>query len=219
MAPPSAPSCDGTQAVRGRGRAVFELTHILLPYLFVLATPGPNLFLVLRASMAPAMRPALETASGIALGAGVAAFCAGFVTAGMPQSPLVEIAGRVIVAVLLLRMGWRTLRAGTRPGMPTAPATQDRHFITGLMTALCNPMSISFFAGVFIGYIPGKGPLVWIPASLTVMAEAGLWFLVLAALFRHRRFRRAFLLSEPYLRPVIGCALLIFAGKMIAPLI
>lgn len=198
---------------------MLPLPDIVLPYLLVLATPGPNLLLVLRASMAPVARPAIETSLGIAMGAGLAAFCAGFVTIGLPQGQVVETAARILVALLLFRIGLRTLRAGNTSVTTAGTEPTGRYFCNAVLTALCNPVSISFFAGIFLGHLPDRGSLAWLPACLTIMVVAASWFLLLSTILRHPRFRRAFQFSEQYLRVVIGSALFVFAGSMIVPLL
>lgn len=195
--------------------------ELALPYLLVMATPGPNLLLVLRASLEPTARAASAAALGIACGASLAAALA-ILGAGL-LSGLGGLEGlaRLVFVALLARAGWRSLRRAWSGRRETAPAEARRagHFRLGLLGAVSNPLTVPFFAGFFLGRVPpGDGVAVAV-ACLSVFLLAGGWFLMLGRLLALPRWRGLYLRGGARMEAAIGIALLACAASALWPLL
>lgn len=188
-------------------------------YALVLAAPGPNLLVVLRASLA-GRGSAGSAACGIACGAGLAALAAMLLAAWLREDLMtgmhvIEVAGRLVFAALMTRMGWRSLRRAIRRAAPASPdveATQMRaHFRLGLIAALSNPLTVPFFAGFFLGHPETRDPAIALLACALIMGMAGVWFsavgLTLARGGWHGRLG-----AHRWPEALIGCGLLLYGG-------
>ncbi|KMO11083.1 hypothetical protein [Methylobacterium platani] len=152
------------------------LGPLVAAYAPVLAAPGPNLLVVLRASVAvPGWGPVVA-ALGVACGAGLAAAFVGFGAALLPGGRLVTGLGTALFTLLMLRAAYRL--ASGRAGLAGDPArlAPGRHagtFALGLGAALTNPVSLSFFAGFFLAH-PGRDAVP--VAGAAVFCMAATWF-------------------------------------------
>ncbi|WP_053080512.1 LysE family transporter [Methylobacterium variabile] len=152
------------------------LGPLLTAYAPVLAAPGPNLLVVLRASVAAPGRGTLLAALGVACGAGLAAALAGLGASLVPAGPLVTGLGTVLFAALMLRAALRL--ASGRAGLADdparlAPGRDAGSFALGLGAALTNPVSLAFFGGFFLAH-PGRAAVPVVGAVVFCMAAT--WF-------------------------------------------
>ncbi|TNC12825.1 hypothetical protein FF100_14295 [Methylobacterium terricola] len=152
------------------------LGPLVTAYAPVLASPGPNLLVVLRASIAAPGRGPLVAALGIACGAALAAGFAGLGASLMPAGRLVTGIGTALFAFLMLRSALRLVSG--RAGLPNDPARlvpgrDAGTFVLGLGAAVTNPVSLAFFTGFFLAH-PGRSALPVAGAAVFCMAAA--WF-------------------------------------------
>ncbi|MFH6781040.1 MULTISPECIES: LysE family transporter [Methylobacterium] len=152
------------------------LGPLVTAYAPVLASPGPNLLVVVRASVAAPGRGPLVAALGVACGAALAASFAGLGASLLPAGRLVTGLGTALFAFLMLRAALRLIsgRAG-RPDDPArlAPGRDAGTFALGLGAALTNPVSLAFFTGFFLAH-PDRAALPL--AGAAVFCMAALWF-------------------------------------------
>lgn len=193
------------------------LTSLLLPlavsYALVLAVPGPNLLVVLRAGLGPSTRGALPAAFGIACGATLASVLAASCTALLPSGRVIECLGATVFAVLMARAGLRMLTGeALRAVEPArlAPGRRAASFLLGLGAAASNPVTFSFFAGFFLAH--ARTPAALGLACLVVFAMAAAWFSAIGLLVSRPACRRLAAAGGGWVRYGIAAALLACAG-------
>jgi threonine/homoserine/homoserine lactone efflux protein len=152
------------------------LGPLFTAYAPILAAPGPNLLVVLRASVAAPGRGPVVAALGVACGAGLAAAFAGLGASLLPAGRLVTGFGTTVFVLLMLRAAYRLARG--RAGLPDdptrfAPGHDIGTFALGLGAAVTNPMSLAFFAGFFLAH-PDRAAVP--VAGATVFCMAATWF-------------------------------------------
>ncbi|MFE1601116.1 LysE family transporter [Methylobacterium sp. ID0610] len=187
------------------------LGSLATSYALVLAVPGPNLLVVLRASVVAPGRDTVLAALGVACGAAVATALAAGCASLLPSGPLGRLLGSVVFAVLLARAALRMLMgtAGA-PVDPTrlAPSRGGATFALGLVAAASNPVTIPFFAGFFTaeahGLMPNAAPL----ACLLVFAMAATWFGFVGFVLSRPPLRRLVAAGGRWMRLGIAGALL-----------
>lgn len=195
------------------------LAGIFAVHALALASPGPNVLVVMRAALGDSRRAgiltALGVASGTALWAGAALFGLGLVFARVPA---LGVALRWIGGLYLLWLGWRLwcgardkATAFARLGTTQAALRQSdaRAFGQGLLTNLTNPKALVFFVGIFAALLPPSAPLsVKLGATCIVVANATLWHVALACLFSARRTRDTYARIKPWVDRLAGTALI-----------
>lgn len=193
------------------------LASLAAPYALILAAPGPNLLIVLRASLAPSFLRPVAAALGIACGAALAAAAASCSASLMLRSTGLEYVGAGAFSAILIRSALRLLFPRPDPptasGQPTAPRRGLGVFALGLFAALSNPMSIPFFISFFVSHPTFQTGLATAFACLMVFLMATLWFGAIGLVFStsaarnlHGRAGRAFQIGLAVL--MIGCAVL-----------
>lgn len=195
---------------------------LAVPYAMVLATPGPNLLVMVQASLMRPARGAPAAAVGIACGATLAVAVAALGTAVLPPGRGFEVGGRLVFAFLLARAGAQTLRSSLHgDGLGRAAQGRSRHgpFRLGLFTALSNPLTVPFFAGFFLAQA-GNGVLsrAAAPCAL-VFLMAGGWFGAIGALLSHSRSGALLDLARSRLEPVVGLGLVGYAAVTLWPVL
>lgn len=168
------------------------LLSYFLAYMLVLATPGPNMLLVGGIAALRGFRRAAPLAAGLASGVGLLG-CAVFLAAGLlPNGGVWSVLSPLASAALLIFLGLRTCAAKAPDGMARPPAASGGEVGLGLTTALCNPVSCSFFASQFLGPLGDLPPAL---AALLIAATAGLALcklLLVAALMARPAIRSVF---------------------------
>jgi len=189
------------------------IASIAAPYALILAAPGPNLLVVLRASMVPSLARPVAAALGIACGAttaaALAAYSASFV---LPMKGLESLATMVFSAILV-RSALRLLFHKPKPADPEALIATRRIssvFALGLFAALSNPMSIPFFISFFVANPVFQTSLPL--ACFIVFAMASVWFSAIGVLFAQSAARNLVGQSWLYFSHglgllMIGCAI------------
>lgn len=152
-------------------------------YALVLVTPGPNLLIVLRASITPPRQKVVSATFGVALGAALAA-ALGLVSASMAIfDERVERIAAVLFAALLLWSSYRLIwpRRRSNPAAPPSSVGIIRTFAIALAAAASNPVTLSFFTSLFVAH-----PVLRLEAGtvlLTVFAMVASWFLLVGLFF------------------------------------
>ena len=201
------------------------LSALVPAYGLVLASPGPNLLVVLRASLSRCVTTTAAAALGVGLGAGLAAFAALVAAQGLTGGDPgvlweLEFAGRLIFVLLLARAGWRSLR---RAGMalshrPVAQVRPGAGFRLGLFAAMGNPVTLSFFAAFFLGH-PETRPLpVALAACGVTLVMAAVWFTLVGLVVIQASGRDVFMGCRRWAETAVGFGMLAYAGFAAWPL-
>ena len=194
------------------------LIHVFtVPYGLMLALPGPNAIVVVRASLTGSCASATSAAFGVACGATVSLGLAAALASFVPAVKAVEIVGTAVFAAILVRAAIRTLRGAARQ-----PVDPDRLLVRhdasafglGLAAALTNPMSVPFFMSFFLTEAPRLGEARWLVFGVAFLM-AFVWFAGLGLVFAGETARRFYLAGRRPLEAVIAVSLLVFAGRAI----
>lgn len=177
-------------------------------WLAALASPGPDLLLVLKTGWSAGRRAALAAACGIVSGIAlwVAAALAGL-AALLAVYPAVDIGLRIAGGLVLLWIGVGGLRAWWRgrgsgkagaSSSPTAsevPARDSRGWFTaGLLTNATNPKALVFFGAILAPLLPADVTVGWAAGTFAMMTAIALaWFCALAVAATLGPVRRAVL--------------------------
>src|SRR6185436_2396747 len=149
----------------------------------LIATPGPNVALIVGTSLTHGIRTGLMAVAGVNVGVMIQL---GVVAAGL--SWIVELfsqnfdAIRFIGAAYLLFLGIQTLWRARKPSVP-APLSPERAFARGFAVAFANPKTLIFqaaFLPQFLTNGEGRQAQLWLlAASFGFIAAAGdtLWAL------------------------------------------
>ena len=159
---------------------VFVVTSALL-----IATPGPNVALIVGTSLRHGVRTGLTTVAGVGCGtilqlAAVAAGLSSVVDLIARHFDAVRYAG----AAYLIVLGVQQLLARTKDeAQPAAPPSRERAFARGFAVAFANPKTLIFQAAFLPQFLPhgeGSGAALWLLAgTYAVIAVTGdtLWAL------------------------------------------
>ncbi|MBR0667084.1 LysE family transporter [Roseomonas hellenica] len=201
------------------------LSGLIPAYALVLSSPGPNLLLIIRASLSGSPGATVAAASGIGIGAGVAASCAVLAASLVSLQGAVldwaEAAGRVVFALLLIRSGWRTLRRVGSVADATSASPEIRHaaqFRLGAVAAMSNPLTVPFFAAFFLAHRETRELPVAIAACSLVALMATGWFIAVGMLLVRSGWRMRMSSNARWPEAAIGCAFFLCAGAAIWPL-
>jgi len=191
---------------------VFVLATALL-----IATPGPNVALIVGTSLRHGPRTGLMAVAGVNAGvmiqlAVVAAGLAWIVEMFSRNFDLIRFAG----AAYLLVLGVQTLWKARKP-VPPQPLSAQRAFSRGFAVAFANPKTLIFQAAFLPQFLTdgeGRQAQLWLLAAtfwiITVLGDA-IWVLC-AARLRAAVSGRAQLIADR----VSGCILIAGAGVLLA---
>ncbi|HWK48063.1 MAG TPA: LysE family transporter [Stellaceae bacterium] len=194
---------------------------LALPYASVLVVPGPNLLLVTRASIYSSRRFPANVVLGIASGATLAAAIGGSGAALFPAGQIAEIIGTFIFAALLIKAAIGLIFTSRRGAdLSTRPAELERRtaFLTGLFTALFNPVSISFFGALFLHHPDLRTGSSMIIACFVIFFMASAWFAIVGTLLAVPRCRRYVTSAGSLLPYTVAVALVVCAMSTLAHL-
>ena len=195
---------------------VFVVASALL-----IATPGPNVALIVGTSLRYGARSGLTTVAGVNFGlvlqlAAVAAGLAWIVELFARHFDLIRYAGAAYLAIL----GLQQLLARAKPdaGEPV-PLRHDRAFMRGLAVAFANPKTLIFHAAFLPQFLAGgdNGAQLWLlAATYAVIAGIGdTIYAIFAARARAAVSGRAQRIADKASGAVLlgGAAVLLAAGR------
>lgn len=183
-------------------------------------SPGPDLAVVTRQTLAHGRAAGVRTALGIASGISVHIAYALFGLAwAIERYPPLLTGLRYVGALLLLWIGWGALRA--RPAAGQAPAAAParaaaRDFGIGFLTNALNVKAMLFFVALCSAVITGAAS---VPLRLALGAwmifATGLWFCFVAWTLGHPRVRARLQAYGHWIDRVMGAILLLLGGAML----
>lgn len=172
-------------------------------YLLILASPGPNFFILSQLALDGRHREARHVVFGITTGSITWAVMAlaGLATL-LAQHAWLASAVRLLGAVYLVWYGGRLLMAAAAPAAARKPNAPPRDttgtpldaYRTGLLTNLGNPKGAAFWTSVFAAAFPAHAPAWLYPVTLLLIATMSLtWHLGITVLFASQPLRTAYL--------------------------
>lgn len=184
-------------------------------------SPGPNLLVVVQASLSGGR------AAGVAAGLGVALGDSLYAALGLAgMSALIEVGGTLFAAVkiaggaYLVWFGWQLARGPGAAAAAWAGTTSRqslrRYFRRGLVTDLANAQTVLFFASIFAVTLHADTPLfarvlAWSGIVLASIA----WRLALSTAFSRARVRAAYARAERALERLAGIALMALGARLV----
>ena len=191
-------------------------------------SPGPNLLVVVQASLGAGRRAGiaagLGVASGDALYAGLGLFgmAALIAKGGLLFSVIKVVGGAYLVwyACGLLRGRAPIQMEPAAPGLPgrnEAPGLRPgQYFRRGLITDLANPQTVLFFASIFSITLTPATPL-WakVLAWVGIVLVSLLWRVFLSHAFSVARVRRGYARAQGVMERLVGAALGVFGARLI----
>ncbi len=200
------------------GHSLFAI--VAAAHALAVMSPGPDLAIVTRQTLAHGWAAGLRTALGIAAGIGVHVAYALFGLAwAIHQYPPLLTMLRYSCALLLLWIGWRALRAGP-PSMAAAAAPTTRaaarDFGIGFLTNALNVKAMLFFVAL-CSVVISAGASVRLRLALGgwMIFATGLWFCFVAWTLGHPRVRARLLAHGHWLDRVMGAILLLLGCAML----
>ena len=203
---------------------VSSLLLIAGVYLLVLASPGPNFFILSQMALNGRRKEARYVVLGLTTGSifWVVLALAGVATL-LAQHPLLAYSVRLLGAAYLIWYGARLLWSAIKPAGHTSDASlpasgQIAHvahavaYRTGLLTGVTNPKGAAFWTSAFAALFPATAPLWFYFATVAMVAGLSLvWHLGITVVFGTQALRNGYRRIE---RAINGCAgaALIFLG-------
>jgi threonine efflux protein len=167
---------------------------LLLAWLIVLMSPGPDFLAVLRTAASRSRRAGLLVACGVVTGIGCWAVGAmAGLTALLARYDHLYVVLRMVGAAFLIVYGLTTLRSAwrrdpvrARPAVveePVAPVSAWRSWRLGLLTNLANPKALVFFSALFASLLPPDTGLAARAGVVATMVGTALaWYTVVSVL-------------------------------------
>lgn len=184
-------------------------------------SPGPDLAVVTRQTLAHGRAAGVRTALGIAAGI---SFHVGYGMFGLglaiERFPSLLIVLRVIGALLLLYIGWGAIRA--QPVANNGVAVRDtgnvgaKDFSVGLFTNLLNVKAMLFFVALCSVAITGTTPATLkLALGAWMIVTTGLWFSFVAWTLGHPKIRARLIRSGHWIDRGMGTLLLALGSWML----
>lgn len=155
---------------------------VLAGYATLLVVPGPSMMMVAVAGLSSPARGA-AAALGVATGTGILVFAMSLVWSLNGIATEFSTAAPLLFSVTLLYLGqrllWRSLQHGTE-AKAVARRPDQGGFLTGLATALTNPIGLALFSTASTNLNGGGGSVVAACGCIFLMAV--MWFLLIAHL-------------------------------------
>ncbi len=157
-----------------------SLPAFVAAVVLVSATPGPAVALILRRASLVGFRAAMATVFGLELGLFVWALLAGLgFSALVAGSEAGFLALRVVGVVVLLALGFRSLRAAWRLRhdqaavvvAPVGPSRRGRGWLfgEGLVVQLANPKAAVFLLALYPQFVPAGRPVLPTTGALAML--------------------------------------------------
>lgn len=196
------------------------LIEIFLVHVAAMASPGPNVLVVMRTAMAESRRAGLFCAAGVAAGgaiwAGAAAVGLGLVLANVAAAYNVL---RVLGGLYLVYLGVRTFRSSESwaqaPAVVPPRGSGRRAWRRGLLTNLANPKAAVFFLSVFATLLPaGSSVGLRTAAVAVIVVDALVWHALLAVVFSTAPAQARYLRSRRWIDRVAGVVIAGFGLRL-----
>lgn len=187
-------------------------------YLAVLASPGPNFFILSQMALDGRRREARHVVLGLTTGSvfWVLVSLAGVATL-LSQHPWLATAVRLVGAAYLVWYGGRLLWSAWSPASsrasapsPQAAASRGAAYRTGLLTGVTNPKGAAFWTSAFAAVFPVGAPAWFYVATVALVALLSLaWHLGITVVFGVPLLRAGYLRIERAVNGMAGGVLVL----------
>lgn len=194
------------------GLVMLQISSLAIPYALVLASPGPNLLVILRASLASSIVRPLAAALGIGCGAALAAAIAVQGSLLLARADQLEVPFGILFAIMLVRSAIALMQ-----GRQASEAVHQDHtarrisnaFGLGIVAALSNPMTIPFFLSFFVANPAFRSSAGLAPAIVFTMAAS--WFSFIGLFCKYLASRNIGLAFRSCFRTALSVAMIGYA--------
>lgn len=199
---------------------------VAIAHALAVMSPGPDLAVVTRQTLAHGRRAGLLTALGIASGisfhVAYGMFGLGWAIA---RVPVLLVLLQAVGAGLLLWIGWGALRAQPLADPAAAPASDGQRaaagdFSIGLATNLLNVKAMLFFVALCSAVITGAtSTTLKLGLGAWMIVTTGLWFSFVAWTLGHPTVRRRLLGIAHWIDRAMGVLLIALGLGMVVALL
>jgi threonine efflux protein len=185
-------------------------------------SPGPDMLLLTRTSLAEGGKAGVATALGIATGLCVhGALAIGGMAVALEQSPVARRFLMWVAGAYLLWLGYKLLVAcwqahAHRSGpLVAGPALRGSAYLRGLWCNLLNPKALIFLAAVITPFLRGEHSWGWLLALWSIVAiQSGILWALWAVVLQWRPLRRSYEKAQPVIDGLFGVGLVLLAVKL-----
>jgi threonine/homoserine/homoserine lactone efflux protein len=185
-------------------------------------SPGPDMILLTRTSLAEGARAGAVMACGIATGLAVhTALAVAGLALAFERIPSLREAVTWIAAAYLGWLAWQLIKAAFRPKSagkedPAETLCATSPYLRGLVCNLLNPKAVLFLAAVCAPFLQGTHSPWW-PAALwaVVVLQGGLLWALWARLLQWPPLRTRYRRSARFIDAAFGVALSLLALKLL----
>jgi RhtB (resistance to homoserine/threonine) family protein len=200
-----------------------EFGKVALAHALAVASPGPDLAIVLKQSLTHGRRTAIWTSLGVGtailLHVGYSLLGLGLlIRSSAGWFNVVKYAGAAYIAWL----GLQALRARPRPasevatGIGAAPPSPRGAFAAGFLTNALNPKVTLFFISLFVLVVDPRTPkLIQAGFGLWMSLATMAWFSAVSVLFTREGVRGKFLRHGHWIDRALGIVFLGFAATLL----
>lgn len=204
---------------------LYSLLMLAAVYLAVLASPGPNFFILSQLSLDGRKREAQWTVLGLVTGSlfWVLLSIVGL-SALLASHPMVSASVRILGAaylvwygLMLLRSAFASARTARVEISPvTMKASASAAYKVGLMTGLTNPKGAAFWTSAFATLLPSATPLWFYFAVVVLVTLLSLgWHFGITVVFGLPALRSRYLRFERAVNGIAGGALVMLGMQRI----
>lgn len=195
-----------------------EFLLIASAHFLALLSPGPDFFLIIRASLRLPLSYCLTICAGIAAANGVYLCCAVGGLEVIREWPILFSGLRICGAVYLVYIGILLLKAPRRPLKRDSDHSSflDTHsypsqFLVGFMSGILNPKNAIFYLSLFTVMVSGETQLITKGMyALWMTSVVFLWDAMVVCLLTRGRLRKSFDSGVFYVEKVAGVMLTCF---------
>ncbi|MBE2984318.1 LysE family transporter [Campylobacter sp. RM9344] len=198
---------------------IYALLALMATHFLALIVPGPDIFLILRTSLAYGFRQSIFACLGV--GAGIIIWIMltafGLKTLFVLFPPL-QIALMLFSVCYLFYLSFLLYRSSKNSSNVNVKENKDKNlsakhfFIVGFLTNLSNPKAILYFASIFSRFIDKSGNVYHIILLVAVISiQSVLSFILLGKLFSLPKAREAFLKKQRLLDGICSLVFAVFA--------
>lgn len=185
-----------------------------------IASPGPNILLVSQTAVGQGRARALLTGYGL-LAASLVWACIALLglTALFEIMPSLQTGMQIAGALFLIYIGIRLWRSPAGPmaedTVEVDPHASRRAILRGFATGILNPKSLTYFATIFVLFIPADAPVDLRLSALGIVVVDGLLVYGLAAfLFSRPAVKKGYLALRRPIDRICGTVMMVFAAKL-----
>lgn len=201
-----------------------EFLSIAFVHLLAVASPGPDLAVVLKQSLRFGKKAGLQTAFGIGMGilVHITYILLGFALVLAKNESIYKVF-TMLAALYLLYIAYQSLTSkairnfGDEVKMEvTEKISFLKTFQIGFFTNALNPKASLFFLSVYTAIVSPQTPSsIQLIYGLYMALATGLWFGLVAAFFGNKIVRNRYLKYSPYIDRAIGILLIILVLYML----